>query len=67
MSLLTIFLYGVGFIVVFGTLGWLINQWVPDTMKKLAWSALVVLAVIIFLMFIFGGLGINNGGLSLHR
>jgi hypothetical protein len=59
--MITMFLTAVGIIVVFGVLCWLINQWVPDTFKKFAWSALVVIATVIFLYFIFG---LGNGGAS---
>ena len=66
MNLLNLFLYCVGAIVVFGALAWLIDQWVPDPFKKFAWSALVVLAVVIFLLFLFGGYNLGPG-LQLHR
>lgn len=66
MSLLQFFLYAVGLIVVFGVLGWLINEWVPDTLKKLAWSALVVLGTVIVLYFLFNVLG-SDQGLYLHK
>lgn len=58
--MLQLFLYAVGAIVVFGVLGWLINIWVTSDMgKKIAWSALAVVAVVLFLMAIgsFGGAG----------
>ena len=59
--MITVFLTCVAIIVVFGVLCWLVNQWVPDPFKKFAWSALVVLATVVFLYFIFG---LGNGSLG---
>ena len=56
MPLLQMFLTFVAVIFIFAVLAWLINLWIADgTAKKIAWSALAVLAVMVFLIYVVGG------------
>jgi hypothetical protein len=64
-------LYVVGFLIVVGVLLWLVNTYIPmDPKIKGLLNAVVVIAVVIYLLQVFGLLGtlenikIGHGGVS---